>query len=80
MLNNKATVGSFISVGDVVHYLSASNSNAYHSTIISEKTSNTTINFCAHTDDRLNEDFFTYISGSDVDSHEFIVVVKIINT
>ena len=79
VLNNKATVGSFISVGDVVHYLSASNSNAYHSTIISVKNSNTDIKFCAHSQNRKDEDFFTYISGVNIGIHEFIVVVKISN-
>lgn len=79
ILKNKATVGSSISIGDVVQYLDGETSHAYHTTIISQKTSNTEIKFCAHTSNRRNEDWFNYIQNG-IGANEWIVVIKISNS
>lgn len=80
IINNKAAVGSLISVGDVVQYLRGSNSNAYHTTIISQKASSTDIKFCAHTTNRKDENWFDYIASSNISSTDWIIVIKISNS
>lgn len=79
IINNKAAVGSLIGVGDVVQYLNGKEaSRAYHTTIISQKLSTTEINFCAHTTNRKDEDWFNYIQNG-ISSDQWIVVTKISN-
>lgn len=63
IINNKSAFGSFLSIGDIVQVLDGSNSEAAHSIIISQKTNNTSIKYCAHTNDTLNGDIFTFIAN-----------------
>ena len=80
IINNKAAVGSLISIGDVVQYLRSGNSQAYHTTIISQKSSSTDIKFCAHTTNRKDENWFDYIASSNILPTEWIIVIKISNS
>lgn len=63
IINNKSAFGSFLSIGDIVQVLDGSNSEAAHSIIVSQKTNNTSIKYCAHTNDTLNGDIFTFIAN-----------------
>lgn len=63
IVNNKSAFGSFLSIGDIVQVLDGSDSEAAHSIIISQKTNNTSIKYCAHTNDTLNGDIFTFIAN-----------------
>ena len=78
ILNNRATFGSFLSLGDIVQVLDGADSEATHSIIISQKTSNTNIRYCAHTNDTLNGDIFSFING--LDATEWVVAIKIRNS
>lgn len=78
ILQNRETVGSFISVGDVVHYLQSIDSKASHSQIFAEKVNNTTIKTCSHSDGFYYGDWFEYVKK--MDSNRWIVVVKIRNS
>lgn len=63
IVNNKSAFGSFLSIGDIVQVLDGSDSEAAHSIIISQKTNNTSIKYCAHTNDTLNGDIFTFTAN-----------------
>lgn len=78
ILNNRATFGSFLSLGDIVQFLNASDSKARHSIIVSQKNNNTDIKYCAHSNNKKNEDIFSAISN--LDAKRWIVVIKIRNS
>lgn len=77
IMNNKATFGSFLSIGDIVQVLNETDSKASHSIIVSEKTNNTTINYCAHSNNALNQNIFNFIDGQP--ETRWIVAIKIRN-
>ena len=78
ILNNRAAFGSFLSLGDIVQVLNGVDSKASHSIIVSEKTNNTNINYCAHTSDTLNGDIFSFIDRQGATN--WIVAIKIRNS
>ena len=78
IMNNKATFGSFLSIGDIVQVLNETDSKASHSIIVSEKTSNTDINYCAHSANTLNGDIFSFIDRQGATN--WIVAIKIRNS
>lgn len=79
LLNNKATIYSFISIGDIVQYLHDYDSQAYHTHIISQKLSNNVIKYCAHSSYAVNADWFTYVDQN-IGNNCFIIVIKIRNS
>ena len=78
IMNNKATFGSFLSIGDIVQVLNETDSKASHSIIVSEKTNNTTIKYCAHSANTLNGDIFSFIDKQG--ATKWIVAIKIRNS
>ena len=78
ILNNRATFGSFLSLGDIVQVLNGVDSKASHSIIVSEKTNNTNIKYCANTRDTLNGDIFSFIDRQGATN--WIVAIKIRNS
>lgn len=75
VLKNKAAVESFLTLGTVIHYLDVSNSNAYHSHVISE-INPSNVKFCSRSDPLVDASWYNYIDESIYET-QWIVAVRI---